>query len=422
MSGEDGQGPRAPVVVLIGTFDTKGQEYARLAELVVAAGGRPVLVDVGIGQSDAQALVPDVDAETVVRAGGTDLAVLRSDGDRGAAVGAMEKGAAEIALGLHAQRRLDGIAALGGSGGTAIATAAMRALPFGVPKLMVSTLASGDVSAYVRGVDITMSYPVVDPVGENEILDTVLRSAAGAIVGMARAGMTGGPPRSERPVVAATMFGVTTAGVTAARTRLQDEGYDVLTFHATGVGGDGMERLIASGRVDAVADLTTTELADELVGGIHPAGPDRLRTAGRLGIPQVISVGALDMVNFGPLQSVPARFADRRLVRHNPHVTLMRTTPEECAVLGRRLTERARAARGPVLILLPLRGISALAVVGGPFHDPAADAALFDAIHDGCGESIELLELDLEINDPAFGQAAAECLLELRARTAATAG
>jgi uncharacterized protein (UPF0261 family) len=422
VSSEDVRGPRAPAVVLLGTLDTKGQEYARLAELVAAAGGRPLLVDAGIGQSDAHTLAPGVDAETVARAGGADLAVLRSDGDRAAAVAAMEKGAAEIALGLHAERRLDGIVALGGSGGTAIATAAMRALPFGVAKLMVSTLASGDVSDYVRGVDITMSYPVVDPVGENAVLDTVLRSAAGAIVGMARAGMTGGPARPGRPVVAATMFGVTTAGVTAARTRLQDEGYDVLTFHATGVGGDGMERLIASRRVDAVVDLTTTELADELVGGIHPAGPERLRTAGRLGIPQVISVGALDIVNFGPLQSVPAQFAGRRLVRHNPHVTLMRTTPDECAVLGRRLVERARAARGPVVILLPLRGISALAVVGGPFHDPAADAALFDAIRDGCGESIELRELDLQINDPAFGQTAAECLLELRARTTATAG
>jgi uncharacterized protein (UPF0261 family) len=267
-----------------------------------------------------------------------------------------------------------------------------------------------------------MSYPVVDPVGENAVLDTILRSAAGAIVGMVRAGMTGESSRSERPVVTATMFGVTTPGVTAARAVLHEQGYDVLTFHATGVGGDGMERMIASRRVDAVLDLTTTELADELVGGIHPAGPERLRTAGRLGIPQVISVGALDMVNFGPLQSVPDRFTERRLVHHNPQVTLMRTTPDECTVLGRRLVERARAARGPVVILLPLRGISSLAVAGGPFHDPAADRALFDAIRDGCGGSVELLELDLQINDPAFGQAAAERLLELRARTAATAG
>jgi uncharacterized protein (UPF0261 family) len=209
------------------------------------------------------------------------------------------------------------------------------------------------------------------------------------------------------------MFGVTTPGVTAARARLEDAGYDVLTFHATGTGGDGMERLIASGQIDAVLDLTTTELADELVGGIHPAGSERIRTAGRLGIAQVISVGALDMVNFGPPSTVPERFAARRFVRHNPQVTLMRTTPEECEVLGSRLVERARAARGPVAILLPLRGISALAGAGGPFYDPAADDALFRAIRDGAGGAIDVIELELEINHPDFGRAAAECLLAL---------
>jgi uncharacterized protein (UPF0261 family) len=279
-----------------------------------------------------------------------------------------------------------------------------------VPKLMVSTVASGDVSAYVQGADITMSYPVVDVVGDNRVVERVLRNAAAAVVGMARAAMVP-VPTSSRAVVAATMFGVTTPCVTAARERLEAAAHEVLTFHATGVGGDSMERLVDDGLIDAVLDVTTTELADELVGGIHPAGPERLRTAGRRGIPQVISVGALDMVNFGPPETVPARLAGRLTVRHNPMVTLVRTSPEECAELGTRLAERARAATGPVSIHLPLRGVSALSVAGGPFHDPQADAALFDAVRAGCAGEIELVELDCDINDLAFARGLADALM-----------
>jgi uncharacterized protein (UPF0261 family) len=285
----------------------------------------------------------------------------------------------------------------------------MRALPFGVPKLMVSTVASGDVGAYVQGADITMSYPVVDVVGDNRVVERVLRNAAAAVVGMTHAS-TVPVPESSGAVVAATMFGVTTPCVTAARERLEAAGHEVLTFHATGVGGDSMERLIGDGVVDAVLDVTTTELADELVGGIHPAGPERLRVAGRRGIPQVISVGALDMVNFGPPETVPAQLAGRLTVRHNPMVTLVRTSAEECAELGARLAERARAATGPVRVCLPLRGVSALSVDGGPFHDPRADAALFDAVRAGCAGEVELMELDCDINAPAFAQALAEVL------------
>jgi uncharacterized protein (UPF0261 family) len=391
-------------VVLVGTLDTKGHEYARWRELIEAAGARCTLLDAGIlGESEVAA---DIDAAAVAWAAGADLEALRATGDRGAAVRTMASGAAIIARRLHAEGQLDAIAALGGSGGTALATEAMRALPFGVPKLMVSTVASGDVGAYVQGADITMSYPVVDVVGDNRVVERVLRNAAAAIVGMTHASTVPVPERSGA-VVAATMFGVTTPCVTAARERLEAAGHEVLTFHATGVGGDSMERLIGDGVVDAVLDVTTTELADELVGGIHPAGPERLRAAGRRGIPQVISVGALDMVNFGPPETVPAHLAGRLTVRHNPMVTLVRTSPDECAELGARLAERARAAAGPVRVYLPLRGVSALSVEGGPFHDPRADAALFDAIRAGCAGDVELIELDCDINAPAFAQALA---------------
>lgn len=399
-----------PTVVLLGTLDTKGAEYARLRELVLSAGADCVLVDVGILGDGV--LTPDVGAEEVARAGGADLATLRAAQDRGEGMRAMADGAAAVVARLHAEGRLDAIAAIGGSGGTSIATAAMRALPFGVPKMMVSTVASGDVRSYVQGADITMAYPVVDVVGDNPIVERVLRSTAAAVAAMARdAGM---PVRETgRRVVAATMFGVTTPGVTAAREHLEGLGFGVLTFHATGVGGDSMESIIDAGLVDAVLDVTTTELADELVGGIHPAGPQRLRTAGRLGVPQVLSVGALDMVNFGPPETVPAHLAGRRVVRHNPMVTLVRTTPEECAELGARLAARARASTGPVAVVLPVRGVSALSVEGGPFHDPAADEALFDAIRAGCGDAVDVVELDCDVNAPAFGRSLGETLASL---------
>ena len=394
-------------VVLVGTLDTKGHEYARLRQLVQAAGADCLLIDAGIlGESQVPC---EIGADAIAQAAGIDLDALRSAADRGAAVSAMADGLAVVVRRLHADRRLDAIAALGGSGGTALATAAMRSLPFGVPKLMVSTLASGDVGAYVQGADITMTYPVVDVVGDNQILERVLRSAAGAIVGMARAAAA--PlEAAERRVVAATMFGITTPCVTVAREQLEAQGHEVLTFHATGVGGDSMERLIDSGLVDAVLDVTTTELADELVGGIHPAGPQRLRAAGLAGIPQVISVGALDTVNFGPPETVPARLASRAIVRHNPMVTLVRTSADECAILGARLAERARDSTGPVCVLLPLRGVSALSVPGGPFHDPVADAALFDAIRAGCGATVNVVEHDCGINDPRFARSLADQL------------
>jgi uncharacterized protein (UPF0261 family) len=390
-------------VVLVGTLDTKGREYVRWRELIEAAGARCTLVDAGIlGESEVAA---DIDAAAVAWAAGADLEALREAGDRGAAVRAMAAGAAVIARRLHAEGQLDAIAALGGSGGTALATEAMRALPFGVPKLMVSTVASGDVGAYVQGSDITMSYPVVDVVGDNRVVERVLRNAAAAIVGMAHASTVPVPERSGA-LVAATMFGVTTPCVTRAREELERRGYEVLVFHATGTGGKAMEALVEGGLLTGVLDVTTTELCDDLVGGVLSAGPTRLEAAGRAGVPQVVSLGALDMVNFGARDTVPPKFEDRNLYVHNPSVTLMRTTPEECAELGRRIARKVAAATGPTSLFVPLGGVSMIDAEGQPFHDPEADAALFDALREGLeGSSVELVELEHNVNDEEFADA-----------------
>ncbi|MEZ5101031.1 MAG: Tm-1-like ATP-binding domain-containing protein [Thermoleophilia bacterium] len=399
-----------PTVVLIGTLDTKGHEYAFLRDRVREHGVDVLVVDVGIVAPPPFA--PDVTREEVARAAGADVAALAAAGDRGAAVEAMARGAAAIARALHAEGRLDGVVALGGSGGSAIATEAMRALPIGVPKLMVSTVASGDTRPYVGAVDVTMTYSVVDIAGINQVSARIIANAAGAIAGMAKATV---PPLGEaRPLVAASMFGVTTPCVTRARERLEELGYEVLVFHATGTGGQSMEALIRDGFVTASLDVTTTELADELVGGVLSAGPERLDAAGAVGIPQVVSLGALDMVNFGPRETVPERFAGRNLYVHNPTVTLMRTTPEECAELGRRIARKLNAATGPTALFVPLGGVSMIDVEGMPFHDPEADEALFAALRETLDPRVEAHWLDLDVNDERFALALADRLHELR--------
>jgi uncharacterized protein (UPF0261 family) len=276
---------------------------------------------------------------------------------------------------------------------------------------MVSTLASGDTRPYVGEVDVTMMYSVVDIAGLNRLSRRILRNAAAAVAGMATAG--GEEAADAKPLVGATMFGVTTACVTRARERLEELGYEVLVFHATGTGGRSMEALIESGFITAALDVTTTELADDLVGGVLSAGPDRLEAAGAAGIPQVVSLGALDMVNFGPLDTVPERFRGRRLHVHNPTVTLMRTTPDECAELGRRIARKLSAATGPVALFVPLGGVSGIATPGGPFRDAEADRALVVALREHLAPSVEVRELDADINDPAFAEAMADRLHEL---------
>src|SRR5436190_5803091 len=328
-----------PTVVLLGTLDTKGHEYAYLRERLLEQGVDVLVVDAGV--HEPVGIEPDV-ARTELVAGAAELAAA---GDRGAAVAAMGEGAAEVVERLHREGRLDGILALGGSGGSSIAAQAMRVLPVGVPKLIVSTLASGDTRPYVGANDVTMTYSVVDISGLNRISERFLANAAGAIAGMARATL----PHTDggKALIGATMFGVTTPAVTRARERLEEVGYEVLVFHATGTGGQSMEALARGGFLAGVLDLTTTELADELVGGVLSAGPGRLEAAGELGLPQVVSVGALDMVNFGPRETVPPQFEARNVYIHNPTVTLMRTTPDESAELGRQIARKLSAATGP---------------------------------------------------------------------------
>lgn len=403
-------------VVIVGTLDTKGEEVRFVRDILRDRGVETIVIDAGsLGEP---AFAADVDRDRVFALASTTAAELQRIGDRGDAVAAAARGVAEVVRELHAQGRVDAILGLGGSAGTTIGTSAMRALPFGVPKVMVSTLASGQVRPFVGGSDLFMLHSVADVAGLNRLTRTVLANAAYAVLGM-----IGNRPREEaapadRPVIGATMFGVTTPCVDRARKALELAGCEVLVFHATGVGGQAMEGLIRDGRITAVLDLTTTELADEVAGGILSAGPDRLEAAGRAGIPQVVSVGALDMVNFGPRETVPDRFADRKLHVHNANVTLMRTTAAECAAIGSRMAEILSRAKGPTVVMLPLGGVSAIDVPGKPFHDPEADAALFEAIRAGLAShpSVKLIERPEAINDPAFADAAAGALLGLLGR------
>ncbi|MGH7553685.1 MAG: Tm-1-like ATP-binding domain-containing protein [Longimicrobiales bacterium] len=393
-------------ILLIATLDTKGEELAYVRDLIHARGHGTRVMDAGVlGEPRFR---PDVTAAEVAWAGGTTVVELRRQGDRGVALEVMARGAAAVAINEHAERRVDAVLGLGGSCGTAIATAAMRALPIGLPRVMVSTVASGHVGSYVGVTDITMMYSVVDVAGLNRVTRRILSNAAGAVCGMVeQAAVVGG----DRPLVAATMFGVTTPCVERVRKHLEAAGWEVLVFHATGSGGRAMEGLITSGFIAGVADVTTTEWCDELVGGVLSAGPERLEAAGRVGIPQVVSCGALDMVNFGPKETVPEQFRRRRLHVHNPSVTLMRTTAEECGRLGEIIAGKLNAARGPTTLVLPLRGVSALDREGQPFHDPEADGALFEALRRAVGPLVTLVELDHHINDPPFADALAERLV-----------
>jgi uncharacterized protein (UPF0261 family) len=395
-------------VVLVGTLDTKGDEYAYLRDRLRLHGVNTLLVDAGT--LDPPRTEPDIDRHEVAAASGVDLDELARARDRGRAVSAMASAAAALVKRLYDEGRCDGVLAAGGSGNTAIATAAMQALPVGIPKLMVSTVAAGNTRDYVGASDVALMASVTDVAGINSISGRILANAAAAMAGMVQAQPVDLP--EQRPLIAATMFGVTTPCVTAAREALEQRGYEVLVFHATGTGGDAMEGLIGSGFLAAVLDITTTELCDRLVGGVLAAGPDRLEVAGRNGLPQVVSLGALDMVNFGARDTVPPQFEGRNLYVHNPSVTLMRTTPEECAELGRIIAAKLASARGPVALFVPLKGVSAIDVEGGPFYDPAADEALFDALRENLNDNVELHELEHNINDPEFARAMVDKLIE----------
>ncbi len=395
-------------IALIGALDTKGPEYAFVKNEIERRGHRAFVIDTGV--LGEPAFVPDVSANEVAHAGGATLKELRDSADRGNAMSVMTRGIAKLARDLYHAQKFDAVLALGGGNGTVIATSAMRALPLGVPKVMVSTLASGDVKAYVGTSDIVMLHSVVDVAGVNRISAKIYSNAAGAVIGMVETEM---PMLKAKPMLAASMFGNTTPAVTRARETFEKNGYEVLVFHATGTGGATMEQLIRDGYFEGVFDITTTEWADELVGGVLTAGSTRLDAASEKNVPQVIAPGCLDMVNFWARGTVPEKFSARQFYEWNPNITLMRTTIEENAQLGKILAEKANHSHAPVAFFLPLRGVSQLDAPNKEFWNPEADRALYDAIKQNVRADIPVYELDNNINDDAFVDAMTDKLLEM---------
>jgi uncharacterized protein (UPF0261 family) len=392
-------------ILVVGTADTKGEELAFLAERIAAQGGEAVIVDVGIGEPS---VTPTVSRTEVASHGPASTAADVASGDRGRAVAAMTQAFAAY---MRAHGDIGGIIGIGGGGGTAIVTAGMRELPLGLPKIMVSTLASGDVSAYVGVSDIVMMPAVTDLAGLNGISRVVLHNAAAAIVGMAK---NPAPRGQSRPALGLTMFGVTTPCVTAVAEKLKGD-YDCLVFHATGTGGRTMEKLAASGMLTGVIDVTTTEICDLLFGGVLPATPDRLDVIAATRLPYVGSVGALDMVNFWAPETVPERYRSRTFYHHNSNVTLMRTTADECRQIGEWIGAKLNRCEGPVRFLIPEKGVSALDIKGGAFWDSAADEALFSAIESTIVPSANrrIIRLPLHVNDPAFAEAIVTAFREI---------
>lgn len=403
----------AKTIALLGALDTKGSEYAFVKERIEARGHRTLLIDVGV--LDAPAVQPDIPREEVARAAGADAAALAARKDRGEAVAAMGRGAEAVLAKLQAEGAIDGVLALGGTGGTSVACQAMRALPIGFPKVMVSTVAGSDVSAYVGVKDIVMIPSIVDISGINKISRTILSRAAGAVCGMAEAEI---PEAEDKPLVTASMFGNTTKAVEAAKKIVEDAGYEVLVFHCTGSGGRTMESLVEAGMIAGVLDITTTEWADQLVGGVFDAGPTRLEAAARGGVPAIVTPGCLDMVNFWAPDTVPEKFKGRLFYQHNPNVTLMRTNVEENRQLGERIAEKLNLSTAPVTVLLPLKGVSVIGEHDGPFGWPEADQALFDALKTNLRPDIPVIELDCTVNDPEFSRRCAEALLQNMAEAA----
>lgn len=396
-------------IAILGTFDTKGKELKFIKDCIESAGCATLCVHTGVFEP---LIEPDVSNADLAAAVGADINAIIEKRDRATATDVLSRGTQALIPQLYAQGKFDGIISIGGSGGTSLATPAMRALPLGVPKVMVSTMASGDVSPYVGTSDVIMIPSVVDAEGLNDISKVIFQNACNAVVGMVQ-------NKKEivsdgKPLLAATMFGVTTPCIKAAKEYLEGEGYDVLVFHATGTGGQCMEALIEQGFIKGVLDMTTTEWCDQVVGGVLAAGPDRLTAAGKAGIPQVVSVGALDMVNFGPWDTVPAQFKERNLYKHNPTVTLMRTTPEECVQIGTEIASRIVEAKGKTALMLPLKGVSAIATEGQAFYDADADEALFSTLKEKvAGSAVEVIEMDTDINDSEFAIAAAKKLISM---------
>lgn len=399
----------AKTVVIVGALDTKGKEFAFVKKLIEAEGLDTLVVDFGVmGEPHFEA---DVPREEVAEAGGGDLAHLASGDHKDEAMEVMARGLAAVIGKIYDEGRLDGIIGMGGSGGTSLATTGMRVLPVGVPKVMISTVGGGDVSAYTGTKDITFIPSIVDVAGLNTISRKIYTNGAGAIAGMVR--MEAPPVAEEKPLITASMFGNTTAAVDRARGILEERGYEVLVFHATGTGGKTMESLIADGYIAGSLDITTTELADEVCDGVFSAGPERLMAASHAGIPAVIVPGCVDMANFWGIETVPAVYQDRNLYKWNPNVTLLRTNIEENRRIGEMIATAANASTAPVAIVLPLGGVSMLDSPGGRFWDPEADGACFDAIKEKVNPDVPVIEMEHNINDPEFADKCAALLLEM---------
>ncbi len=397
-------------ILLIGAFDTKGEEYAYVKNIISARGHRVVALHIGVFDADPQMHV-DISNSHVAQAGGTPISQLQDRKDRGEAMKVMSDGAAIVVRRLYDDGRFDGILGMGGTGGTSVITSGMQSLPIGVPKVMVSTAASGDTSAYVGTRDIAMFPSVVDVAGVNRISRPIFTCAAGAICGMVESEPEA--TSEEKPIIAASMFGNTTDCVDRCREALTGKGYEVLVFHATGTGGKTMEGLIDDGLVEAVLDITTTEWADEICDGVFSAGPTRLDAPGKAGIPHLIVPGCIDMANYGARDTVPERYKDRMLYEWNPSVTLMRTNADENRRMGEIFAEKANASSSPIAILIPLKGVSILDGDGEMFCDRGADQAMFDALKSNLRDDIPVVEIDCNINDEAFSAKAVEMMLAL---------
>jgi uncharacterized protein (UPF0261 family) len=395
-------------ICIVGALDTKGVDYRFLKAEIEKRGCQTLIVDTGV--LGEPALTPDVPRDEVATAGGKSIDELVVEADRGTAMAVMTEGVQDVVRRLYDEEKIDGIISMGGGGGTVIGTSAMRALPVGFPKVMVSTVASGDVAAYVGTSDITMMPSIVDVAGVNRISRVIYSNAAGAICGMVLGEV---PAGEDKPVIAATMFGNTTRAVNHAKELLEAAGYEVLVFHATGTGGRTMEALVDDGFVSAVLDMTTTEWADEVCGGVLSAGPNRLEAAGRAGIPQVVVPGCIDMCNFWARDTVPDKYQDRKLYEWNPNITLMRTTPIENAQMGTIFAEKLNAASGPIAVYIPTQGVSELDPPGKPFHEPEALAAFVRALKADLRDDIPVIEMDTDINNPIFSGAVTQALLDM---------
>ncbi|WAA10971.1 Tm-1-like ATP-binding domain-containing protein [Fervidibacillus albus] len=396
-------------IAISGTFDTKGQEFLFVKELIESLGFRTFTIHTG---AFAPQFEPDVSNREVALAAGRDIDEVVSRKDRAYATDTLAKGMELLLPKLYNEGKFDGIISLGGTGGTAIATAGMRKLPIGVPKVMVSTVASGNTTPYVGLSDLVMFPSIVDVAGINAISTKILSNAVYAITGMLQHEFKA--TKEHKPLIAATMFGLTTPCVNYAKKYLEDRGYELVVFHATGIGGKTMESLIENGFFEGVLDITTTEWADETVGGVLAAGPHRLEAAGKHEVPQVVSLGAIDMVNFGPRETVPSKFEGRNFYQHNPSVTLMRTTVEENRQIGETIAEKLNMAKGYTSLLIPLKGLSGLDAEGKAFEGKEEDNMLFETVKEKLDRNkVEILEIDAHINDQVFGETAAKKLIEL---------